>query len=134
MFSVLNWKLTSYCHLPCIKIAIYTIFSNSLRKPPLHHFSLRGGPLLDWKRWTRQPGFCDYEIESWVFSVHLFHFNEGQLPCRLASSVLAILINLRRQKIAADISKLGGNFFVTTNWHFDREQNYFIFSIFSWLY
>jgi hypothetical protein len=47
----------------------------------------------------------------------------------LQHAFLAILINLRQQEIAADISKFGGNFFVTINWHFDREQNYFIFSI-----
>ena len=38
---------------------------------------------------TCKAGLCDYEIESWVFSVHLFHFNEG-LPHRLASSICGI--------------------------------------------
>jgi hypothetical protein len=47
------------------------------------------------------------------------HSHRASWKVCLTMAVLAILINLRRQKIAADISKFGGSsaaiFFVTIN-------------------
>jgi hypothetical protein len=65
-----------------------------------------------------------YEINKGAFSSTVFKtyfISPRNFDKYSAAKICRRYFEVRRQ--------FGSNFFVTINWHFDREQNYFIFSI-----